>query len=224
MRAARGGTAVRGVWAAVPVKEFAGAKQRLAPLLNEARRRELARAMLDDVLSALSAAPLAGILLNSVEPEATALARRYGARVTTTEARAGHTRAVMAMAALLKAEGIGAMLTCPGDIPAVTAAEIGAVIAAHPPGPGFTIVPAHDRRGSNTILMTPPDLIALRFGDDSFLPHLEAARQQGFPPTIVEQPGIARDLDGPEDVRAFLRSDLGRATRARALLEDWLSA
>lgn len=212
---------MRTVWAAVPVKEFAGAKQRLAPLLSEAQRRQLAAAMLEDVLEALSAAPLAGVMLNTLEPVAIALARRYGARIVDTQARSGHTGAVMAMAAILRAERAEGMLTCPGDIPAVTADEIAAVVAAHPPGPAFTIAPAHDRRGSNTILMSPPDLVALQFGDDSFLPHVAAARARGLEPTILSLPGIGMDLDGPEDARLFLRSGLGPATRARRLLTEW---
>ena len=66
-----------GVWAAVSVKEFAGAKQRLSALLTPAQRQALAAAMLQDVLAALSEAPLAGIMVNTVDPEAAALARLF---------------------------------------------------------------------------------------------------------------------------------------------------
>ena len=58
------------IWAAVPVKEFAGAKQRLAPLLTPAAAQALAAAMLEDVLAALAGAPLAGIMVNTVDPVA----------------------------------------------------------------------------------------------------------------------------------------------------------
>ena len=93
------------VWAAVPVKEFAGAKQRLAPLLTPRQRRELAAAMLEDVLTALADALLAGVMVNTVDPLAAELAHRYGARVVTDGARDGHTGAVAAMARILAAEG-----------------------------------------------------------------------------------------------------------------------
>src|SRR4029077_18039997 len=86
------------IWAAVPVKEFAGAKQRLASLLTPQQRRALAAAMLEDVLATLVDSPLAGIMVNTVDPIAGELARRYGARVVTEGARDGHTGAVMAMA------------------------------------------------------------------------------------------------------------------------------
>ena len=74
------------IWAAVPVKEFAGAKQRLSPTLTSEQRQALAAAMLEDVLAALAKAPLAGIMVNTADPVASELARRYGARVVTTGA------------------------------------------------------------------------------------------------------------------------------------------
>ena len=201
------------IWAAVPVKQFAGAKQRLAPLLSREQRQALAAAMLEDVLAALAEAPLAGIMVNTLEPVATELARRYGARVVTDGARDGHTGAVTAMARILAAEGCD-MLTVPGDIPRMTAAEIAAVVEARRPAPSLTIVPAHDGRGSNAVLCSPPLVMPLRFGDDSFLPHLAAARALGIEPTIVKLPGIGLDIDQPDDVRAFMRAMPHMATRA----------
>lgn len=202
-----------GVWAAVPVKEFAGAKQRLSSLLTPEQREALAAAMLEDVLAALAAAPLAGIMVNTLDPVATELARRYGARVVTDDARSGHTGAVTAMARILAAEGHD-MLTVPGDIPRVTAAEIAAVVEAHRPAPSLTIVPAHDELGSNAMLCSPPLVMPFRFGDNSFFPHLATARALGIEPTIVKLPGIGLDIDQPEDVQALLRIEPPMATRA----------
>ena len=175
--------------------------------------------MLEDVLAALVEAPLAGIMVNTLDPVATELARRYGARVVTDGARDGHTGAVAAMARILAEEGREAMLTVPGDIPRVTAAEIAAVIEARRPAPSLTIVPAHDERGSNAVLCSPPLVMPLRFGDDSFLPHLAAARALGIEPTIVKLPGIGLDIDQPLDVQALLRAASRMTTRATRLLE-----
>jgi 2-phospho-L-lactate guanylyltransferase len=211
------------IWAAVPVKEFAGAKQRLSTLLTAAQRQALAAAMLEDVLAALVEAPLAGIMVNTVDPLATDLARRYGAQVVTDGAHDGHTGAVTAMARILAAEGHD-MLTVPGDIPRVTAAEIGAVIEARRPAPSVTIVPAHDERGSNAVLCSPPLVMPLRFGDDSFLPHVASARDLGIEPTIVRLPGIALDIDQPEDVHALLQAKPPVATRAMQVLANYSAA
>ena len=205
------------VWAAVPVKEFTGAKQRLAALLSPAQREALAVAMLEDVLSALAAAHLGGIMVNTLDPRATELARRYGARVVTDDARTGHTGAVTAMARILAAEGHD-MLTAPGDIPRVTAAEIAAVVEARKPAPSLTIVPARDELGSNAMLCSPPLVMPFRFGDNSYFPHLATARALGIEPTVVTLPGIGLDIDQPEDVEAFLDASPQMATRAYRLL------
>jgi 2-phospho-L-lactate guanylyltransferase len=196
--------AVAGVWAVVPVKEQGGAKQRLSGFLPPDQRRALAAAMLEDVLDALAAAPLAGICLVTLDPFATAIARRVGARVLTEGAQDGHTGAVVAGARLLMAEGVGTILTVPGDIPRITADEVAQLIAAHGQAPSFTIAPAHDELGSNAILLSPPDSVTLRFGEDSYFPHLAAARAAGIEPTVVKLPGIGMDIDHPADLRRFL--------------------
>ena len=203
------------LWAVVPVKERDRAKERLAPLLPPEMRRALALAMLEDVLAALAgAAGLAGLLVVTVDPAAHRVAQGYGARLVGDGARDGHSGAVAAAARLLAAEGRAGMLTLPGDIPLVTAGEIGQLVAAHRPAPAFTIVPSHDEGGSNAILLSPPDAVPLRFGVDSFFPHLRAAEAQGIQPTVLRLSGIALDIDNPEDLAAFARQPSPSRTRA----------
>jgi 2-phospho-L-lactate guanylyltransferase len=114
------------------------------------------------------------------------------------------------------------MLTVPGDIPRVTPAEIAAVVEARRAAPSVTIVPAHDERGSNAVLCLPPTVMQLRFGDDSFLPHLVSARARGIEPTIVKLPGIGLDIDQPQDLQAFMRATPPMATRAGRLFDEQL--
>jgi 2-phospho-L-lactate/phosphoenolpyruvate guanylyltransferase len=207
------------LWAVVPVKERISAKERLAPMLRPERRQALALAMLEDVLTALTATPgIAGFIVVTVDAEASRLAASYGGRVIEAGARDGHTGAVTAAARLLAAEGHKGMLTLPGDIPLATSREIASLLAAHPPAPSFTIVPSHDERGSNAIACSPPDAVPLRFGEDSFYPHLKAAEACGIRPNVVHLPGIALDIDNPEDVVSFMRTE--SPTRAWAVLSE----
>ena len=209
------------VYACVPVKAFTGAKQRLSVFLSPAQRELLAATMLEDVLSALAGATrLAGILVNTVDSRAAALAVRYGARVVTQGALDGHTGAVMGMARVLASEGAGTLLTMPGDIPRVTSAEVDAVVSSCLDAPSFTIVPAHDELGSNAVLCNPAFAVPLRFGDDSYFPHLGAARRCAIEPTIVRLPGIGLDIDHPADLRAFLRAPR-KPTLTLTLLETF---
>jgi 2-phospho-L-lactate guanylyltransferase len=213
-------TARRIIHAVVPVKDTAHAKQRLGAVLSPAQRQDLALAMLADVLAALALVrDLAGILVVTADAAAAAIAGRHGARVVTNGARAGHTGAVAVAARQLGRDG---MLALPGDIPLVEPDDIRQLIVAHgtgAQGAAFTIAPARDDRGSNAVLCTPADAVALRFGADSFFPHLAAARSCGIAPQVVRRPRIALDIDTPDDLALFLRTP--SPTRAYALLARW---
>ena len=212
-------TSGAGTWAIVPVKDTAAAKQRLAPVLPADLRQALALAMLEDVLAALAEVRgLDGRLLVTTDPEAVRLAARYDCAATAEGADDGHTGAVTAAAQLLAREGRQSMLTLPGDIPLVTPAEVGHLLAAHRPAPSFTIAPSHDERGSNAVLISPPDAVPLRFGENSFFPHLAAAEERGIAPTVLHLPGIALDIDNPADLAHFAR--LGSRTRAGLWLAE----
>ncbi|MGD9768732.1 MAG: 2-phospho-L-lactate guanylyltransferase [Pseudolabrys sp.] len=211
-------SATRNIWAVIPVKEVTGAKQRLNGGVPPHLHVPLVRTMLEDVVAAVSQARgLAGFIIATLDPVAQTLAQRHGGRIFTDDARSGHTGVVAAAARRLAAEGADAILQLPGDIPLVTATEIDQVIALHQPGPSFTIVPSHDDKGSNTVVVSPPTAVPLKFGDDSFYPHLKSARDHGIMPQVVRLPGIARDIDHLEDLIAFAR--LGSATRTQAFLD-----
>jgi 2-phospho-L-lactate guanylyltransferase len=70
--------------------------------------------------------------------------------------------------------------------------------------------------------MSPPDAVKLRFGEDSFFPHLAAAEARGIALTVLHLPGIALDIDNAADLAHFAR--LRSRTRAGRLLaeSEWL--
>ena len=74
------------------------------------------------------------------------------------------------------------------------------------------------------MLCVPPTVMPLRFGDDSFLPHLAEARILGIEPTIVKLPGVGLDIDQPKDLAMFRRATPHMATRANAILEGICNA
>jgi 2-phospho-L-lactate guanylyltransferase len=211
----------RNIYAVVPVKDTSNAKRRLAGMLGGGWRQQLALAMCEDVLATLAGVrELAGIIMVTIDSAAAAIAPRYGARVLSAGARDGHTGAVAAAARELAAEG---MLTLPGDIPLVEGDDIRQLIDVHRATTrdvrAFTIVPARDERGSNAIVCSPAAAVPLRFGADSFIPHLAAAKRCAIEPVVVHLPRIALDIDTPDDVALFLATP--SSTRARALLEQW---
>lgn len=206
------------MWAVLPAKNFDDAKQRLAGVLNTAERRDLFAAMFEDVLEALCAVEaLDGVLVVTRDAMAARIANRHGARVLREDANRGQSAAVEAAAAWLCARDADGMVAVPGDVPLVTASEIVRVLAAHGSAPAMTIVAARDGRGSNCIACSPPDLIAFRFGNDSFQPHLREAAARGVTPAILKLPGLGLDIDRPDDLAMLI----GTAGECRA--RSWLA-
>ena len=205
--------------AVLPVKDLSGAKERLSPALAPQERHDLFRAMFEDVLEALSQArQVARVLLVTRDEAAIALAERYRAAVLVEAENLGQSAAVRFAASALEAEGIDTMITVPADVPLATAGEIDAVLAAHREAPAVTIAPAHDKLGSNAVVCSPPAVLPFRFGDNSFYPHLDRARSIGIEPTVIEQPGLALDIDNPPDLEAFAAQP--SATRAYRFLDE----
>ena len=207
------------LWALVPVKDLDRAKQRLAAVLGPEERRALFRAMLEDVLAALAASEgLGGILLVTRDPQARALAGRYGARVLIEDESRGHTAASGLGARALAQQGIAGMVQVPADVPLLLPEDVAALLEGHGEAPAVTLAPSRDERGSNAVACSPPDLLPLRFGADSFLPHVRRAQALGIEPKIVRRPGLALDIDTPEDLTAFLAAP--SQTRAYAYLAE----
>jgi 2-phospho-L-lactate guanylyltransferase len=205
------------LWAVVPVKNLEDAKQRLAGVLSAPERCALFRAMLENVLSALARGrDLAGVVLVTRDAEARALAARYGARVLEEQANRGHTAASSFGARTLAREGVAGMVQLPADIPLVTPEDVAALLQAHGCAPAVTLAPSRDERGSNAVACSPADALPLRFGDDSYVPHLRRARSLGIEPRVVRRPGLELDVDTPEDLLAFL------ATPSRTRAYDYL--
>ena len=191
--------------AVVPAKNLDGAKARLADLLNPEERRTLALVMIEDVLAGLiQVKGLDGILVVTREPEIAGLAREFKAEVLEEPENRGHTAAVLYATRELLAREAHALLTVPGDLPALSAGEVETMLAALGPPPSAVLVPSRDGRGTNGVLLTPADALPLRFGEPSFENHLKSARCLGLPATILHLPGIGLDIDRPDDLLTFL--------------------
>ncbi len=209
---------------AVPVKDLVNAKQRLVPALTPDQRRELATAMLRDVLQALGAAGLDGVWVVTRDPEVCAIARSFGADplVPPTDAEnSSHTAAVAFAQAEAVRRGARAFLTIPGDVPGVTATEIRALAAAAREG-APALAPSRSGHGTNGVALVPPAAMPLKFGEPSFQNHLTAARALGLDPRVQELRGLGLDVDAPEDLRALLAE--APATASARLVRHWSSA
>jgi len=184
----------------VPVKILANAKQRLALALEQPARTELAHAMLRDVLEALSDYGEDEVSLVATDPFAEELANQYGFGIIRDESNLSETSAIEMATRVCESRGVESTLVIPADIPLIDAQEIRAIYESAPQN-GSVLVPAHDKRGSNAVLRRPASLFPLRFGNDSFMPHLAAAIATDKSCVVLSLAGIALDIDTPEDLR-----------------------
>ena len=186
----------------LPVKDFANAKQRLCPTVDAATRAGLARAMLADVLSALEQARAPQrIVVFTASDEVIQMAAPFGFTVVVEKSVSGHTAAVNQMVEELSTTSTR-ILSIAGDLPRLVPSEIDfALDACAEP---ITLLPSRDGTGTNGVVFISPARIAMEYGEGSFRRHHSKAAASGWRSDVMRLPGIAFDIDTPEDLQAFV--------------------
>jgi 2-phospho-L-lactate guanylyltransferase len=183
----------------LPVKNLANAKQRLAAALDQPTRTRLAQTMLSDVVAAIAEFGDDEVSLATSDPFAIELAGKYGLEIIRDEANVSETDAIEMATRVCEARGIESTLVIPGDIPLIEAADLRAIYEASPRA-GSVLVPSLDKRGTNAVLRRPASLFPLRFGNDSFMPHLSAAIATDKSCVVLSLARIGLDIDTAEDL------------------------
>ena len=174
--------------------------------------------MCEDVLQALSrwqSRPSVAVVTS--DSFARDLAARFNFEVLADD-NSGETSAIGMATAFCRERGEESTMVVPADIPLIDSSELQKIVDSAPPG-GAVLVPDAAGRGTNAAWRSPGDLFPLRFGNDSFLPHLAAAKATGLPCVVLELPGIARDIDRPEDLRELAAASGDR--QSQKLVRSW---
>jgi 2-phospho-L-lactate guanylyltransferase len=207
--------------AVLPVKRFDSAKQRLGDAVGAAERRELAAAMVEDVLAALRQIDgLDDLIVVTAEDRAAALARAAGAQVVADRVEGGQSLAAEVGVETAVQRGAERALLVPGDCPALDPNEVDTLLRNHKGG--VTIVPDRHGQGTNALLLTPPKVLSPAFGPGSMARHAALARAGGATVRVAQAPSLELDVDTPGDLvalRAALDERPGVAPRTRAVLE-----
>jgi len=205
--------------ALVPAKALDHAKGRLAELLQEHERRELALTMLEDVLRALgSASSIERVYVVSPDQHILREAERLGAEaISQPPSVSGINEALKHGVRVVSLEAPSALLILLADVPAVSPDEIEAVLHALPPDHGVAICPAQ-AGGTSALALRPPDAIEFRFGPDSFAQHEREASARGVPVNVFRAESLLHDIDEPADLR-YLLSHAAETATHRMLLE-----
>jgi 2-phospho-L-lactate guanylyltransferase len=187
--------------AIIPVGTLDGAKSRLGAVLDAEERLELTLRLARTTIGAAVAARLVDeVLVVTPDDGVRAFAADLGARPIR-QRDSGLNHGLVAARADAVAAGATAILILPIDLPNVTPDAIDAVAASlsEPERPLVAIVPDRHGRGTNALLIAPPDAIEVCFGGDSALAHRAAAQAAGARLIVLGGP-LGLDLDTPDDL------------------------
>lgn len=172
----------------VPVKAFARAKGRLAGVLDDAARAELARSMAERVLAAAGSLP---VTVACDDDEVAAWARSLGATVCWTPGRGLNGAVAAGVAALAGHERV---VVAHADLP--HAVDLGAVLVPE----GVVAVPDRREDGTNVLVVPPGAGFRFAYGPASFARHLAEAERLGLPVTVLRPADLVWDVDVPADL------------------------
>jgi 2-phospho-L-lactate guanylyltransferase len=199
------------LWAIIPVKPFRLGKSRLADALDTQEREALNRRLFDCVFHAASLELGPGrIAVVSADSTLLARARERGAHGVREDEGCGLNAALALASDYARAHGAAAVLALPSDLPDIAGADIAAMGAALAPPRSCVVAPDACGEGTNALALTPPCADFYRFGARSFAAHSAEAAKRGLALRVVRRPGLANDLDTPEDYRRWLQRE--RAT------------
>lgn len=183
------------IWAVLPVKPAEEGKSRLAASLSGSQRQHLNRWLFRHTL---------GIVCTLIPPErvivisrdSTLLGIAAGAGTQALTEHGDGLNEALTQAAQLPPPG-AAVLALSVDLPNLTADDLQTMLSL--PGQ-IVIAPDRAGQGTNALLTRPAGLIPYRFGEDSFNRHRDEAARAGLAVNIISRPGLAFDLDMPEDL------------------------
>lgn len=191
----------RVIYAVIPVGALDGAKSRLGGVLDAEERHDLALRLADTTIRSAVATPgIAETLVITPDDTVRGVAMAAGARPILQRSR-GLNAALREARAEALAGGATAMLILPTDLPRVSPAAIGALLErlSDDAGPLVALVPDRHGRGTNALLLAPPDVIDVCFGGDSHAAHAAAAADAGA--RFIDLGGpLTYDLDTPDDL------------------------
>jgi 2-phospho-L-lactate guanylyltransferase len=99
-----------------------------------------------------------------------------------------------------------AILVLPSDLAAISVTDVAAIVDAAQANARPCVVIAPDRhgRGTNALLLKPPDAIEFEFGVHSAERHAQLAADKNIPVTWYRSDSISLDLDSPDDLALYL--------------------
>ena len=202
----------------MPVKRLDHAKRRLSPHVDDHNRQRIARALFDDALALCESIGFLEWFVVSDDDEALRTAQARGFRVVRDQGDGLNEAVELGIEAALMA-GADSMTMIPCDVPLAFKGDLVDLLDTGATS-DVVVVPSERDGGTNGLYLSPPDLLAPRFGEGSLRRHIEVAEQSSLRCALLSLPRLALDIDTIEDVRDFLAKPAHAPSATRAVLEE----
>ncbi len=189
-------------WIVTPIKAPEDCKTRLAPVMNDAARRELVGSMLRHVVGVAREAAESGDKILLLGPS------RHGlpADLPRLEDPGGGLNAALAAAtATAAAAGVERLVIVAADLPRLTRADVIALLGALPAQ--AAIAPDRAGTGTNALSLPLPAAAGFHFayGPGSFTRHQAEAARIRLPLAVIRSETLGLDIDEPQDLGALAK-------------------
>lgn len=199
------------VFAIVPVKDLAGTKSRLTPILEPGARAGLTLYMMGRVVAALRDAGVENVGVVSPDRIVLAEAVERGATPLRQESH-GLNPALEEGRRWAIEQGAASLLVLPADLPLLGPEDVRELLREmDDEAPASVVIsPDRDRAGTNALLLRPPDALPFAFGVGSYEAHGQAARERGLDVRVCARPHLAFDLDTADDLARLEEKEVRR--------------
>ena len=201
----------------LPVKRLDQAKRRLSPHVDDEGRERIARALFDDAITLCESVDFLEWFVVSDDDEVLTTADERSFRIVRDQGEGLNPAIGLAIEAALRA-GADSMTMIPCDIPLAFKGDLVDLLDTGATS-DVVVVPSERDGGTNGLYLSPPDLLAPRFGEGSLRRHIDVAEQSSLRCALLSLPRLALDIDTIEDVRDFLTKPVHGPSRTRELLE-----
>lgn len=205
------------VFVIVPVKRLDNAKSRLSSLLTDDERKQFCLKMLEDVLRTVkSTRRIHQTVVVSRDPAVLRIAEAFGVAYLK-EGKTGLNEAVSEAIGWCVERGATSVIVLPADIPLVMPTDLNRMLSL---GKRASMVISSSRsgKGTNALLLTPPNANPTFYGPNSFQRHIQEALKQKISLRKLRSPRIALDVDTVEDLKEFVSAN-AKETSAYKLLD-----
>jgi len=194
------------VYVILPVKNLSQSKTRLSSILNSKEREALSLMMLKDVLKALSLAKkVEETIVISSDLTVLNLYKEFNFKPLIESTKENLNSAINEAIQFSLSEGAQAVLILPSDIPLIKPEDINTVINECE-GPSSVIIsPSKRGDGTNALLLYPPTILNVAYGENSFNIHVERALKAGAKLKVIKLFRIALDIDTIEDLKELIK-------------------